>query len=308
MALYEERIDDFRKRCSASWRKVAESLDKLIRDILAVGVKFSELITLKQAEAESAKIKQKYTQQEAALLKQKAESEANFQVLSQQKAFEAAAAEIKHEALMDIKFKLQTLPMDTSASEEMDLAVKWPSSRQHAHARNYGLDWMNVMEKRRLSTNLSQGLPANVQERWAAKDNDYEKKHIVSVPPFTAFVEFIRDQATICKLTIILTKFHEDCVTKQTGTFFELIQDIIGTNEQCPAPGGHGFQTTGNTFELIQDIFQSRDLYKQRDEKLTKPKNKITRCYAKGKRDLRLNETSRDKANFHSRHFDKARP
>ena len=25
-ALYEERIDDFRKRCSASWRKVTESL------------------------------------------------------------------------------------------------------------------------------------------------------------------------------------------------------------------------------------------------------------------------------------------
>ena len=43
-------------------------------------------------------------------------------------------------------------------------------------------------------------LPANVQERWAAKANDYEKKHIVSFPPFTAFVEFIRDQATICKL------------------------------------------------------------------------------------------------------------
>ncbi|KAH3847185.1 hypothetical protein DPMN_089502 [Dreissena polymorpha] len=95
------------------------------------GVKFSELIALKQAEAESAKIKQKYTQQETALLKQKAESEAIFQVLSRQKAFEAAAAKIKHEALM-------------------------------------------------------------------AKD--YEKKHIVSFSPFTAFVEFIRDQATICKL------------------------------------------------------------------------------------------------------------
>ncbi|KAH3846290.1 hypothetical protein DPMN_088590 [Dreissena polymorpha] len=73
---------------------------------------------------------------EAALLKQKAESEANFRVLSKQKAFEAAAAEIKHEALMDIQFKLQTLPMDTSASEEMDLAVKWPSSRQHARTYN----------------------------------------------------------------------------------------------------------------------------------------------------------------------------
>ena len=31
-------------------------------------------------------------------------------------------------------------------------------------------------------------------------------------------------------------------------------------------------------------------------------------CYAKGKRDLRPNETSRFEANFHSRHFDKARP
>ena len=50
---------------------------------------------MKQAEAESAKIKLKYTQQEAALLKQKAESEANLQVLSQQKAFEADAAEVK---------------------------------------------------------------------------------------------------------------------------------------------------------------------------------------------------------------------
>ena len=51
-----------------------------------------------------------------------------------------------------------------------------------------------------------------------------------------------------------------------------------------------------------------RDLYKQRDETLTEPKNKLTRCYAKGKRDLRPNETSRFEANFHSRHFDKARP
>ncbi|KAH3814354.1 hypothetical protein DPMN_142850 [Dreissena polymorpha] len=40
-------------------------------------------------------------------------------------------------------------------------------------------------------------LPTNVQERWAAKANDYKKKHFVSFPPFTAFVEFIRDQATI---------------------------------------------------------------------------------------------------------------
>ena len=63
-------------------------------------MKFSELIALKQAEAESAK-------------KQKAESEANFQVISQQKAFEAAAAEIKvlqehdeHEALMGQKVML----------------------------------------------------------------------------------------------------------------------------------------------------------------------------------------------------------
>ncbi|KAH3841477.1 hypothetical protein DPMN_114941 [Dreissena polymorpha] len=37
----------------------------------------SELIALKQAEAESAKIKLKYPQQEAALLNQKAESEAS---------------------------------------------------------------------------------------------------------------------------------------------------------------------------------------------------------------------------------------
>ncbi|KAH3777169.1 hypothetical protein DPMN_178606 [Dreissena polymorpha] len=85
----------------------------------------SELIALKQAEAESAKIKLKYTQQEAALLKQKAESEANLQVLSQQKAFEADAAEVKvlqeHDVegsdgseshvTTDIKFKLQTLPV-----------------------------------------------------------------------------------------------------------------------------------------------------------------------------------------------------
>ncbi|KAH3702441.1 hypothetical protein DPMN_077458 [Dreissena polymorpha] len=85
----------------------------------------SELIALKQAEAESAKIKLKYTQQEAALLIQKAESEANLQVLSQQKAFEFDAAEVKvlqeHDVegsdgseshvAPDIKFKLQTLPV-----------------------------------------------------------------------------------------------------------------------------------------------------------------------------------------------------
>ncbi|KAH3866635.1 hypothetical protein DPMN_029733 [Dreissena polymorpha] len=55
----------------------------------------SELLALKQAEAESAKIKLKYTQQEAAFLKQKAESEANLQVLSQEKAFEASASNCK---------------------------------------------------------------------------------------------------------------------------------------------------------------------------------------------------------------------
>ncbi|KAH3811940.1 hypothetical protein DPMN_140358 [Dreissena polymorpha] len=59
------------------------------------------------------------------------------------------------------------------------------------------------------------------------------------------------------------------------------------------------------SFDLT--LVYSRDLYKQRDETLTEPKNKLTRCYAKGKRDLRPNETSRDEANFHSRHFDKAR-
>ncbi|KAH3783765.1 hypothetical protein DPMN_161713 [Dreissena polymorpha] len=59
----------------------------------------SELVALKQelkqAEAEYAKIKLNYTQQEEALLKQKAELEANLKVLSQQKAFEAAAEEVK---------------------------------------------------------------------------------------------------------------------------------------------------------------------------------------------------------------------
>ncbi|KAH3802727.1 hypothetical protein DPMN_156407 [Dreissena polymorpha] len=48
-----------------------------------------------------------------------------------------------------------------------------------------------------------------------------------------------------------------------------------------------------------------RDLYKQRDSLLNEPKNKLTCCYAKGKRDLRPNETLRDDANFHSRHFDR---
>ncbi|KAH3835913.1 hypothetical protein DPMN_109281 [Dreissena polymorpha] len=87
--------------------------------------RMSELIALKQAEAESAKIKLKLTQQEAALLKQKTESEANLQVLSQQKAFKADAAEVKvlqeHDVessdgseshvAPDITFKLQTLPV-----------------------------------------------------------------------------------------------------------------------------------------------------------------------------------------------------
>ncbi|KAH3810685.1 hypothetical protein DPMN_139080 [Dreissena polymorpha] len=63
----------------------------------------SELIALKQAEAKSAKIKLKYTQQEAVLLKQKAESEGNLQVLSQQKAFEAVAAEVKVLKEHDVK-------------------------------------------------------------------------------------------------------------------------------------------------------------------------------------------------------------
>ncbi|KAH3689717.1 hypothetical protein DPMN_192002 [Dreissena polymorpha] len=40
-------------------------------------------------------------------------------------------------------------------------------------------------------------IPTNVQERWAAKANDYKKKHIVGSLPFTAFVEFIGDQTTI---------------------------------------------------------------------------------------------------------------
>ncbi|KAH3838931.1 hypothetical protein DPMN_112348 [Dreissena polymorpha] len=49
----------------------------------------------------------------------------------------------------------------------------------------------------------------------------------------------------------------------------------------------------------------SRDLYKQKDSILNEPKNKLTLCYAKRKRDLRPNETSRDDANFQSRHFDR---
>ncbi|KAH3828053.1 hypothetical protein DPMN_130002 [Dreissena polymorpha] len=142
----------------------------MVFEILAVEVKFSELIALKQAEAESAKIKQKYTQQEAAPLKQKAESEANFQVLSQQKAFEAAAAEIK-------------------VLQEHDV------SESHRYGK---AEIVHQSITRRIESFPQ--LPANVQERWAAKANDYEKKHIVSFPPSTAFVEFIRDQATICKL------------------------------------------------------------------------------------------------------------
>ncbi|KAH3737551.1 hypothetical protein DPMN_044144 [Dreissena polymorpha] len=144
----------------------------MVFEILAVGVKFSELIALKQAEAESAKIKQKYTQQEAAPLKQKAESEANFQVLSQQKAFEAAAAEIKVLQEHDVE--------GSDGSEILNGSI----------VLRYLIGLAPILAK----------LPANVQERWAAKANDYEKKHIVSFPPFTAFVEFIRDQATICKL------------------------------------------------------------------------------------------------------------
>ncbi|KAH3881766.1 hypothetical protein DPMN_005693, partial [Dreissena polymorpha] len=48
-----------------------------------------------------------------------------------------------------------------------------------------------------------------------------------------------------------------------------------------------------------------RDLYKQRDSLLNEPKNKLTRCYAKRKPDLRPNGTLRDDANFYSRHFDR---
>ncbi|KAH3751346.1 hypothetical protein DPMN_185899 [Dreissena polymorpha] len=48
-----------------------------------------------------------------------------------------------------------------------------------------------------------------------------------------------------------------------------------------------------------------RDLYKQTDSLLNEPKNKLTRCYAKRKRDLRPIETSLDDANFHSRHYDR---
>ncbi|KAH3753691.1 hypothetical protein DPMN_188334 [Dreissena polymorpha] len=163
----------------------------MVFEILAVGVKFSELIALKQAEAESAKIKQKYTQQEAALLKQKGRFRSEFSKIKvlQEHDVEGSDGSESHVA-PDIQFKLQTLPiMDTSAFKEMNLAVKWPSSRQHASTyKVYGRSMTYAK------------LPANVQERWAAKANDYKKKHIVSFPPFTAFVEFIRDQATICKL------------------------------------------------------------------------------------------------------------
>ncbi|KAH3754972.1 hypothetical protein DPMN_189653 [Dreissena polymorpha] len=49
-----------------------------------------------------------------------------------------------------------------------------------------------------------------------------------------------------------------------------------------------------------------RDLYKQRDA--NDPKNKLTRCCAKRKRDLPPNEILRDEAKFHGRHFDRPRP
>ncbi|KAH3693574.1 hypothetical protein DPMN_081008 [Dreissena polymorpha] len=119
-------------------------------------VKFSELIALKQAEAESAKIKQKYTQQEAAPLKQKAESEANFQVLSQQKAFEAAAAEIKVLQEHDV--------------EGSDGSESHPSFQQ-------------------MFKNGGQPKPTITRRNISLVS-------LHSVP----FVEFIRDQATICKL------------------------------------------------------------------------------------------------------------
>ncbi|KAH3891654.1 hypothetical protein DPMN_015759 [Dreissena polymorpha] len=143
------------------------------------GVKFSELIALKQAEAESAKIRQKYTQQKAALLKHKAESEANFQVLSQQKAFEAAAAEIKHEALMACEKLWSRLDERYGKGEIVHQSI----------TRRIESFPQLTYKDSKIGMSL---LPANA--------NDYEKKHIVSFPPFTAFVEFIREQATICKL------------------------------------------------------------------------------------------------------------
>ncbi|KAH3820585.1 hypothetical protein DPMN_122330 [Dreissena polymorpha] len=91
--------------------------------------------------------------------------------------------------------------------------------------------------------------------------------------------------------TIVLIKFHEECF-QQTGTIFELIQDIINPfmpsihglkqmllpsvmmigqyifvflrvlqvvffthiRKNAPPPGGLVFQATGNIFELVQDI------------------------------------------------------
>ncbi|KAH3820942.1 hypothetical protein DPMN_122694 [Dreissena polymorpha] len=43
-------------------------------------------------------------------------------------------------------------------------------------------------------------------------------------------------------------------VLQQTRTIFELIQDIIRTNEKFPFPGSQVFQPNGTIFKLVQNI------------------------------------------------------
>ncbi|KAH3896721.1 hypothetical protein DPMN_020900 [Dreissena polymorpha] len=63
----------------------------------------------------------------------------------------------KRRGELDIELHPLEPEMDTSASEEMNLAISLACSKlEIIHARNFGLDLMNVIEKRRLSTNQSQ--------------------------------------------------------------------------------------------------------------------------------------------------------
>ncbi|KAH3861485.1 hypothetical protein DPMN_024415 [Dreissena polymorpha] len=103
-----------------------------------------------------------------------------------------------------------------------------------------------------------------------------------NAPPMTNLLTIFHQDWTINVASRVFTRknapppgghFHEDwtinvacrekCPTpwqpcfSSKGYYFELIQDISGTNllskKNAPRPGGHFFQPTGIIFELIQD-------------------------------------------------------
>lgn len=86
-------------------------------------------------------------------------------------------------------------------------------------------------------------LPPNIQERWASRANTYKKQKRVAFPPFSVFMEFISDQATIRNdpslQPAVLDQGFKDAIkeTSKTKTVFSKKTDVPPRTESdnvCP--------------------------------------------------------------------------